>query len=100
MGGFKAEHQTIMDFATAMGDLTSDAEAAKSYAEQWLDVTAGDARMFATVVGTLQDARTVLAENYQKLMNLQEDAKTELENAANFYKGTDDSVAADLDSNY
>lgn len=100
MGGFKAEAGIIQDFSEAIGDLVVDANAARTYAEDHLDIAGSDARIFATVAGAAADARAVLSENYRRLAQIQSAAATELDKAALMYDDTDRAEAARIDATY
>lgn len=98
--GFKVDPGTIGKFGEKMDGLVGDANSAKNYAEDWLDISGSDARMFATVAGAAADAKTVLMDNYQRLAKIQQTAAVELDKAANMYRDTDNAEAERLDGTY
>ncbi|WP_269756663.1 type VII secretion target [Amycolatopsis aidingensis] len=97
---FKAEPGTIRKFGERMDELVADANAATTYAEDHLQITGADTRIFATVAGAASDAKAALSENYQRLAKIQQTAATELDKAAAMYQETDDAKAERLDSTY
>ncbi|GAB3497462.1 type VII secretion target [Amycolatopsis cihanbeyliensis] len=98
--GFKAEPGGIRKFSERMDELVVDANSAKTYAEDNLEITGADARIFATVAGAASDAKDTLSENYQRLAKIQQTAATELDKAATMYQETDDAKAERLDNTY
>lgn len=98
--GFKADPGSIGKFSENMDGLVGVANSAKNYAEDWLDITGSDSRMFATVAGAAADAKTALMDNYQRLAKVQQTAAVELDKAANMYRDTDNAEAERLDGTY
>lgn len=80
--------------------MVGDANSAKYYSEDWLDISGSDARIFATVAGAASEAKTVLMDNYDRLAKIQQTAAVELDKAANMYRETDNSEAERLDGTY
>ncbi|OQO93785.1 hypothetical protein B1813_04455 [Saccharomonospora piscinae] len=98
--GFRAEPGSIREFGEAMDGLVSDANAAKDYVSDHLNVTAGDARMFATVAGAAADVLEALTANYGRLATIQRTSAAEVDKAAVMYQETDDEKAERLDRTY
>lgn len=100
MGGFKAEPEAIGVFGEDMQALNGDANSAKTYAEDHLDVGHEDTRIFATIAGAASDARQALSDNYSRLAAIQAAAAVELDKAALMYDNTDRAEAERLDGTY
>ncbi|MBK1783521.1 type VII secretion target [Prauserella cavernicola] len=100
MGGFKAEPKMITTFGEELDGLVTDANAAKTYTEDHLSISAGDAGIFQTVVGVVEDAKAALTENYERLAKLQQSAASEVDKAAMMYADTERAEAERIDSTY
>ena len=100
MGGFKADPEAIGAFADDMQALNTDANSAKTYAEDHLDIGHADTRIFATIAGAASDARQALSDIYSRLATIQAAAASELDKAALMYENTDRAEAERLDGTY
>lgn len=87
--GFKADTEQIREFGATVTDLSTDAEQARQYADTWLGIGYGTARMFATVVEQATAVREILVDNYRKLETLASTSGQELAAAADHYDETD-----------
>lgn len=100
MGGFRVEPSVVSTFGEKLDGLVTDANAAKTYAEDHLSISGGDAGIFQTIVGAVSDARDALTENYERLAKIQQAAASEVDKAAMMYADTDKAGAERLDNTY
>ncbi|WP_245992502.1 type VII secretion target [Prauserella muralis] len=100
MGGFIAEPRVISAFGEELDGLVAEANAAKGYAEDHLNLSGGDAGIFQTIVGAVTDARNALTENYERLAGIAQAAASEVDKAAMMYGNTDKAEAERMDSTY
>ncbi|SFB00939.1 Excreted virulence factor EspC, type VII ESX diderm [Amycolatopsis marina] len=98
--GFKVEPKSIGTFSEKMDGLVVDANAAKTYAEDWLSIEGSDARIFATIAGAAEEAKSALSENYERLAKIQGTAAVELDKAATMYDNTETAEAERIDGTY
>lgn len=98
--GFEANHKSIGTFSEKMDGLVVDANAAKVYAEDWLSIGGSEARIFATIAGAAEEAKTILSDNYNRLAQIQGAAALELDKAAGMYDDTENAEAARMDATY
>jgi len=98
--GFTAEPTSIRAFSERVDQLVVDANSARTYAEDHLDIGGGDARIFATIAGAAAEVRAALSENYERLAKIQQTAAVELDKAATMYQETDEANAEHLDNTY
>lgn len=87
-------------FAGSMRDLSRQAESAKKYVGEWIDISAGEARIYAHVKGMADQVRENLQANYSQLQTLMDSAANELSASAQVYRTTDEATAQRLDTAY
>ncbi len=87
-------------FAASMRELSRQAESAKKYVGEWIDISAGDARIYAHVKGIADQVRENLEANYAQLHTLAASSANELSASAQVYRTTDEATAQRLDSTY
>ncbi|HEV8571180.1 MAG TPA: type VII secretion target [Actinoplanes sp.] len=97
---FTVEPHAVSSFATTIGGLTDDADAAAGYTREHLGIGYDTGRMFFTVVETATTVREALVTNYQALAKLVDRSEQELARAAQQYQHTDQAAAARLDATY
>lgn len=100
MGGFKAEPGVISAFGEELDGLVGDASTAKTYVEDHLSISGGDAGIFQTIVGAVSDAKSALTENYDRLVKIQQAAAAEVDKASLMYSDIDQAEAERLDNTY
>lgn len=88
------------EFAGSMRDLSWQAESAKKYVGEWIDISAGEARIYAHVKGMADQVRENLEANYAQLQTLADNSANELRASAQVYRTTDEVTAQRLDSTY
>jgi hypothetical protein len=93
---FEAKPGTIRAFGQEVRALSSDADAARDYAQQWLGLGYSEGRMFATVVETAESVRSALTRSYSRLGELASASSTELARSADHYEASDESAASRL----
>lgn len=98
--GFTAEPTSIRAFSERVDQLVVDANSAKTYAEDHLNIDGSDARIFATIAGAAAEVKAALSENYERLAKIQQTAAVELDKAATMYAETDAASAERLDNTY
>ncbi|MHA6803488.1 type VII secretion target [Salinifilum ghardaiensis] len=98
--GFKANHKSIQQFGEELSGLVGDSREAESYAEKWLSFGYSEGRMFITAVEAAENAKQALVENYQRLVEVQRSAASEVDKAAHSYEQMDRGEAARLDNSY
>lgn len=97
---FTVEPHAVSAFATTVGGLTDDADAATGYVRDHLGIGYDAGRMFVTVVETATTVREALVANYQALAKLAGESEQELTRAAQQYRDTDQAAAARVDASY
>lgn len=100
MTGFKADAKIIGTFGEDMSALETDANSAKTYGEDHLDIGHADTRIFATIASAASDAKQALSDNYDRLAKIQKAAGSELDKSAVMYQETDEAEAERLDGTY
>lgn len=98
--GFEAEPKSIAKFGEEMDRLFYDANSAKCYVEDWLNVTGADARIFATIASAAESVGSALIHNYIRMASIQRSAAFQLDKAALMYQKTDVDEAERLDETY
>jgi hypothetical protein len=96
----KVEPDDLDAFAGKVQNLGRDAEAARSYANKWLDISSGEARIYAHVKGIADQVKKNLDANYSQMALLADSAATELVATAEMYRTTDSGTAQQLDKTY
>ncbi|WP_328477664.1 hypothetical protein OHA21_25075 [Actinoplanes sp. NBC_00393] len=97
---FRADDVAIRAFGSRCDELINDADQAVSYVNDALTVNDRSTGMFAHVVGVAESVRDALAANYRHLAMIVDISATELANAANTYRDTDETAAQEIDSTY
>jgi len=97
---FTVDHNAVRGFATTVGALVDDADAAVGYSRDYLGIGYDEGRMFFTVVETATTVREALIENYRSLAKLADQAEQELAKTAAMYRDTDTQAAARVDATY
>lgn len=100
MSTLKVDPAHLDRFADRLADLADQSKQAQHYLDQWLNISAGEGRMFVPVVEKIRDVHATLAANSARAAELSGGAGAELSRAATMYRTTDATNAADLDATY
>lgn len=87
-------------FANVMRGLSGDADVAKKYATGYFDINGEQSRLFLFVAGMVDQIRTTLEANYDKLCRITDQSSTELIKSSQMYRTTDYQTAKNLDAQY
>ncbi|MDG3011300.1 hypothetical protein G4X40_14180 [Rhodococcus sp. D2-41] len=100
MSTLKVDPAHLDRFADHLSGLANQSRHAQQYLDEWLNITAGEGRMFVPVVEKIRDIHATLAANCARAAELSGGAGAELSRAATMYRTTDATNAADLDATY
>ncbi|WP_157963639.1 hypothetical protein [Actinocorallia populi] len=94
---FEVKPSAIANFGADMKALSTDTTTAKTYVQNHLDITAGDARMFFTAAGQVEQLRTTILNTLTRLEQLGTACSTELANTADMYRKADLAAIREMD---
>lgn len=97
---FKADPDSIRSMARKISDLADDAEQARTYAGQWVDIGYSEGRIFATIVEQAGAVREAVLANYRHLAKLADESGGELKAVADHYRDTDLAEQRRIDAAY
>lgn len=94
------EPDDVDAFARHVSDLSTQADAARRYAEEWTSIGYAEGRMFVPVVEKLSGLHDLLSENFRRMSQLSADAANELTRAAAMYRASDGASRDRIEATY